>query len=97
MFDKIKQLKNLRDQAMQMKAMLAQEVVSASAAGGKVSLTMNGNQEIINIDISEELLAPQKKDECEKALKEAFNDANNKVKHLMASKLQSSGFDLPGL
>jgi len=97
MFEKIKQLKNLRDQAIQMKAMLAQEVVSATAAGGKVSISMNGNQEIINIDISEELLAPQKKDECQKALKEAFNDANNKVKQLMASKLQSSGFNMPGL
>lgn len=97
MFEKIKQLKNLRDQAMQMKSMLAHEVVSATAAGGKVSITMNGNQEIINIDISEELLAPQKKNECQEVLKEAFNEANNKVKHLMASKLQSSGFDLPGL
>lgn len=97
MFDKIKQLKNLRDQAMQMKSMLSQEIVTATAAGGRVSLTMNGNQEIINIDINEELLNPNKKDECQNALKEAFEEANKKVQHLMASKLQSSGFDLPGL
>lgn len=97
MFDQIKQLKNLREQAMQMKAMLDQEIVTATAAGGKVLLTMNGNQEILNIDINEELLNPNKKDECQKALKEAFEEANKKVQHLMASKLQSSGLNVPGL
>ena len=97
MFDKIKQLKNLRDQAMQMKSMLAQEVVTASAAGGKVSLTMNGNQEILAIDIDSSLLEPSKKEDLEKAIKEATNEAIKKVQHLAASKLQSSGFNLPGL
>lgn len=97
MFDKIKQLKNLRDQAKQMKEMLGQEVVNASAVSGKVSLVMNGNQEVLAVEISDELLEPNKKEELENALKEVFNEAVKKVQRLMAQKLQSSGFNFPGL
>lgn len=97
MFDKIKQLKNLRDQAKQMKEMLEQEVVNASDVSGKVSLVMNGNQEVLAVEISDELLNPNKKKELENALKEAFNEAVKKVQQLMAQKLQSSGFNFPGL
>ena len=97
MFNKIKQLKNLRDQASQMKEMLAQEMINASAASGKVSLVMNGNQEVLAIEISEELLESNKKEELEKALKEAFNEAVKKVQRVIAQKLQSSGISLPGL
>ena len=52
MFNKIKQLKNLRDQASQIKQMLAQETVQAQAAHGQVSMVMDGNQEMLAIDIA---------------------------------------------
>lgn len=97
MFEKIKQLKNLRDQAKQLKETMDQEVINAQAASGKVNITMNGSQEILDIQIDPEFLNPGKKEELEKALKEAFSEANNKIRHLMASRLQSTGFNLPGL
>jgi len=97
MFEKIKQMKNLRDQAKQMKGALDQETVNASANSGKVNLVMNGSQEIVSIDINPELLNPEKKEELEKSIREAFEDAHKKVQNLMVQKFQSSGFNLPGL
>lgn len=97
MFEKIKQLKNLRDNAKQMKDALAEEVVNASTASGKVNLVMNGNQEVLAFEIDPSLLVPEKKEELENALKEAVNDCIKKVQRLMAEKIQAGGFNIPGL
>ena len=98
MFEKIKQLKNLRDQAGQMKEALSQETVQADSAHGKISVVMDGNQEILALHIDEELLSPDKKDETEKAIKEAANEAIKKSQKAMAQKIQSmGGLNIPGL
>ncbi|MDP2684121.1 MAG: YbaB/EbfC family nucleoid-associated protein [bacterium] len=98
MFNKIKDLKNLRDQASQMKQMLAQESVSVDAIHGKITLVMDGNQEILSIDINPELLSPDNKEKLEQGIKEVMGDAIKKVQRLMAQKMQSmGGLDLPGM
>lgn len=97
MFNKIKQIKELRDQAKQMKETLGQEVIHGSAAGDKVTIAMNGNQEVLAVEIDPELLQADKKEEAEKAIREAANDAIKKAQRLMAQKIQSSGFNLPGM
>ena len=98
MFNKIKDLKNLRDQANQMKQMLAQESVSTDAVHGKITIVMDGNQEILSIDINPELLSPDNKEKLEQGIKEALGDAVKKVQKLMAQKMQSmGGLDLPGM
>ena len=91
MFNKLKQIKDLRSKAKQMQSTLAEESVEASAAWGKVKLTMNGNQEITSIDIDPELLSPDKKAELEKAVQEAVADAIKKVQRVMAKKMQDMG------
>ncbi|MFH1597497.1 MAG: YbaB/EbfC family nucleoid-associated protein [Patescibacteria group bacterium] len=96
MLDKLKQLKDLRDQAKQLEATLAQETVTGVAAANKVSIEMNGNQNIQSINIEPELLSPDKKPELEEALKEAHIDCMQKIKQLMAQKLYSSGMNIPG-
>jgi nucleoid-associated protein EbfC len=96
MFEKIKQLKELRDQARQMKEMLSQETVQAEAAGGKVSMVMDGNQEVLAVTISPELIQAERKEELEKAVKEVTNDAVKKSQRAMAQKVQGmGGLNLP--
>lgn len=97
MFEKIKQLKNLRNQAKQMKETLGEEVVNASAASGKVNLVMNGNQEVLAVEIDPSMLVPEKRDELENAIKEAVNDGIQKVQKIMMQKFQAGGFNIPGL
>jgi DNA-binding YbaB/EbfC family protein len=98
MFDKIKELKNLRDQAKQVKETLAQETVQAEAHHGQVSIIMDGNMEVKSTEINSDLLHPDKKEDLEKAIKEATNDAVKKAQRVMAQKMQSmGGLNLPGL
>ncbi|XOU94531.1 MAG: YbaB/EbfC family nucleoid-associated protein [Candidatus Kerfeldbacteria bacterium] len=98
MFNKIKDLKNLRDQANQMKTMLAEETVNAEAIHGKVNIVMDGNQEVLSVEIDPELLTPDKKEELEKGIKDATNDAVKKAQRVMAQKMQSmGGLNIPGM
>ncbi len=97
MFNKLKNFKQLRDQAKQMQSMLAQETAEGTGAWGKVKVIMNGNQEVLSIDIDQELL--NNKEKTQDAVKEAFNDAIKKIQKTMALKMQQGGFGLnfPGM
>lgn len=98
MFDKIKQLKELRDQAKQMKDMLGKESVVGEGGGGMVQIAMDGNQEVLSTSVDPSLLQPESKEKLEQYIREATNDAIKKVQRVMAQKMQSMpGFNLPGM
>lgn len=89
MFDKIKQLKDLRDQAQRLKELLQSESVTGESNG--VKIVMNGNQEVIACDIPSELLTYEKKAACEAAITEAMNSAVKNIQRVIARKMQESG------
>ncbi len=98
MFSKLKEIKDLRDQAKKLQDLLADEHVETTAAWSKVKIKMSGNQEIETVEIDPEMLAVNKKSELESAIKEAVNDANKKVQKLMAEKIRKEGgFNIPGM
>lgn len=85
MFNKLKQFKDLRDQAKTMQNALAGEKVTIEKKG--IKITMNGNMEIIELIIPEDL----SKDDISKYMKEAVNESIKKVQKLMATKMQEMG------
>ncbi len=85
MFHKLKQFKDLRNQAKQMQAALSQEVVEVEKSG--IKITINGNLEIIDLKISPEV----KTDKMPETLKKCFNEAIKKAQRIMASKIQQMG------
>lgn len=96
MFDKLKQIQQLRTQAKQIKDSLSQETVEGIGANGQVKIIIDGNQEIKEVSIAQEIL--NDKINLEKAIKEAGNDAIKKVQKVMAQKMsQLGGFNFPGL
>lgn len=99
MFNKLKQFKDLRDQAKTLQDALGKESVTVSAAGGKVSLTMDGNLTLSKISIDQELLSPDKKERLESSIKEAHSDAMKKMQRIMAMKMKDMGGlpKIPGL
>lgn len=99
MFDKLKQFKDIRDQAKQLQDMLGKESVSADAVGGKVSLTIDGNLAITALKIDDELLAPDKKDKLVAGIKEAHSEGLKKMQRIMAMKMKEMGGlpNIPGL
>lgn len=95
MFNKLKQFKDLRDQAKQMKDALAQETVKGEAKGGKIMVIMDGNQEITAIDIDASLLTPENKKEVEDGVREAVQQAVKEIQKVMVRKMQQGEISMP--
>lgn len=89
MFNKLKQFKDLRDQAKKMQNTLAQESATGSGAWGKVKITMNGNMEITALEIEDEIMG--NKEKLKDAIKDAHKDAMKSVQKIMAKKMQEMG------
>ncbi len=89
MFNKLKQYKDLRDQAKTLQSALAQESVTVERSG--IKLTLNGNLEVTALSIPGEIGART----LENSLKDIFNDAIKKTQKIMARKMQEMG-GLPG-
>lgn len=90
MFNKLKQFKDLRDQAKTMQNALAQEIITEEKNG--VKIVLNGNMEIQELKLNPDLPATAQ----EAVVKTCFNDAIKRAQRIMAKKLQDMG-GLPGL
>lgn len=90
MFNKLKQFKDLRNQAKTIQNALAQESVTVEKGG--VKITMNGNMEVTSISIVGEM----NNEKIAVYAKEAFNDTIKKTQKIMAQKMQEMG-GFPGL
>lgn len=90
MFSKLKQFKDLRDQAKTMQNALAEEHVTEEKNGVKISL--NGNLEVTAVSLNESLSKSSQED----AVKSAINAAIKRAQRIMAKKLQDMG-GFPGL
>ena len=91
MFNKLKQFKDMRDQAKTMQSALEKESVTVKSAGDKVILSMDGNLMMTGLAIDEELLDPSKKEKLQDAIKEAHKDAIKKIQRIMAMKMKEMG------
>jgi len=97
MFNKLKQIKDLRDQAKELQGQLGQETVSTSSEEGKINLVMDGNQQVVGLEIDPQLLNIEQKETLERGLKEAYNEAIKKVQRIIAQKIQGGNFNLPNI
>lgn len=89
MFNKLKQFKDLRNKAKTIQNTLSKESVEGSAAWGKVKIVMNGNQKVTSVMIDPSLMNDRQN--LEKLIAEATNDAIQKVQKVMSTKLKDIG------
>lgn len=87
MFNKIKQLKDLRDQGKQMKAMLDDVVIIGRGAGGKVMVTVNGSHDVLGVQIDDDL----DRSRIAGAVKDAMSDANKQLQVELMKKMKEMG------
>lgn len=98
MFEKLKQIKDLRDKAKKIQDALQTVTVEGSAGWGKVKVTMDGNQQVLSVSIDPEYLSPAMKEKLEGCIKEAMGDAIKKVQQAIMAKMKDMGeLNLPGL
>lgn len=72
-----KMLENMQENAAKLKAELESKTFSVKTGGGMVELSVNGNGEVIDLVIDDELLSD--KDSLQILLIGAINDANKMV------------------
>jgi len=77
MGDLSKMLQGFEENAQKLKEELASKTFSVKAGGGMIELTLNGNGEVIDLNIDDELL--EDKDALQILLIGAINDANKMV------------------
>lgn len=95
MFNKLKQIKELRDKAKVIQGALAQEVIDVSYKG--VTIQMDGNQQVKFVRITDDALLTDK-ERLQTVLADAMNESIKKVQKAMAMKLSKMGdLGLPGL
>lgn len=90
----MKQLAQLQKQAMKMQqemeeetARLEEEVVSASAGGGAVEVTVSGKKEITAVKIDKEVVDPDDVEMLEDLIMAAANEALRKMEELSTERM----------
>ena len=76
----------MKKQAQELQKQMAAEQVTGTSADGTFNVTLNGNHELINVIISKDVNLQQP--DIEKNIKEAYNDALDKLKTRIAQKFQ---------
>jgi DNA-binding protein YbaB len=90
MFEKLKQLKDLRDKAKTLQNTLSAETITADKGG--IKITMDGNMNVSAVVLEKEM----SKEEIEKKMPEAINEVIKKTQRVMAEKMRAMG-GLPGM
>ena len=81
MFNKIKALKDIRSQAKELEKVLADVTATGSSKG--LTVTINGKQEILSLDIPEDMDRDKIADALKEALNSAFKDIQKDVQKAM--------------
>ena len=90
MFNKLKQIKEMKKAGKDMQGELATITNEGAAMWGKVKITVNGNRDVIDVIIEQDALEDAQK--LSEAVKEAFKNATGKKFQLkLAKKMQDMG------
>lgn len=84
LFGKLKDMHVMRKQAREMQTLLSKEVLTGTSSNTYVSITIDGNQNVLKVDINENALRDRR--ELEKSVKEAVSRALESLRKLMVSK-----------
>ena len=96
-------MQQMMKQAQKMQEQLQKQmdatVVEATAGGGMVALKMNGNKQLISIQIDPEVFASADKEMLQDLIVAAVNECVRKVDEVLSGQLGglTSGMKIPGM
>jgi len=82
--DKLKDINEMRKQAKQMEALLANESVTGHSQGDKIKITMDGNQNIKSVEVAPEVAGD--KSEVARHIRAALEDLFKQHKKMLQKK-----------
>lgn len=98
-FNPMQQVKALQEKMAKIQEELALKTVEGSAGGGMVTVTANGQQEIVSIKIDPQVVDPEDIEMLQDLVVAAVNDALGRSRDLMAGEMGklTGGLNIPGL
>jgi DNA-binding YbaB/EbfC family protein len=95
----IQQAQKLQAQLLKAQEELANLTVEASSGGGAVTVTMNGQQQILSVKISPEVVNPEDVEMLEDMVLSAVKEAQVMAQEAAAKKMSglTGGLKIPGL
>jgi len=95
----MKQVQDIQGRINSMQGELAEKTIETSSGGGMVTVTANGKQEIISINISPEIIDPSDISMLQDLITAAVNAALKSSKEMMQEELSkiTGGIKIPGL
>lgn len=86
-FDKIKDVNEMRKQAKQIELALSTEEVVGKSGGSKIEIIIDGNQVVKSVKVDDAIVGDRK--EIARHIREALEDLNKKHKKMLQSKFGS--------
>ncbi len=95
----MQQAQKLQAQLLKAQEELATMTVEASSGGGAVTVTMNGQQQILAVKIAKEVVNPEDVEMLEDMVLTAVKEAQNKAQEMAAKRMGglTGGLKIPGL
>ena len=95
----MRQMQQMQGRMQKLQEELGELTVEGTAGGSVVKITIDGHQNVRDIEISPEIVDPEQVDMLQEIVLSAINDAVEKSKKLAEDKMASitGGLNLPGL
>src|SRR5438128_12346646 len=101
MMDKgmLKQIQQMQQKMVKAQEDLANEIVTASAGGGAITIEMNGHHEVKSVKIDPDAVDPSDIEMLEDMVLTAFNEALEKAQAMAQEKMGAitGGLNIPGM
>jgi len=94
-FDSLKQVAQLRQQAAEFQRILASKIVEAASPAGEVKIKVNGKMELLSIEIDPCVLSPEHKSRVEKLILRTWASAQKEVERVLGAELKAKVGGLP--
>ncbi|HEA84072.1 MAG TPA: YbaB/EbfC family nucleoid-associated protein [Thermodesulfobacterium geofontis] len=95
----VKEMQRIQKKLEETQKQLEEKTVTVQVGGGMVTVTANGKQEIISIQIENELINPEEKEMLEDLVVAGVNEALKRAKEMIEEELTkiTGGLKIPGL
>ena len=95
----VKEMQRIQKKLEETQKQLEEKTVTVQVGGGMVTVTANGKQEIISIQIENELINPEEKEMLEDLVVAGVNEALKRAKEMIEEELTkiAGGLKIPGL
>ena len=84
LFDQLKDINQMRQQAKQMQMALANEIIAGQSKDAMIRIIMDGNQEVKSVEVIDDIVGDRKK--IANDIREALKDLNDNYKKIVAAK-----------